>query len=75
MDPVQITLALETAKAGFEFGTEVMKFLATEQGQKVVEKSLADRAEWDQRWAKFGKQIEDAFAALGHAVQQMGAAK
>lgn len=72
MDLLQIQLALETAKAGFEFGSKTMEFLATKQGQAVVEQSLKDRANWDKSWSDFGKNIQNAFAALGTAIEHLG---
>ncbi len=40
-------------KAGFEFGTELLKFWQTEQGKKAFEQMLLDRANWDAGWKSF----------------------
>jgi hypothetical protein len=44
-------MILATIKAGFEFGTEALRFLQTEQGKDLVERSLKDRAAMDKFWA------------------------
>jgi hypothetical protein len=45
-------MILATMKAGFEALSELLKFLQTEQGKKVVEQMLSDRTKWDAFWAK-----------------------
>lgn len=70
MDP--LTLSLQTAKAGFEFGTEFLKFLATPQGQALVEKSIQDRANWDKFWGGVGTSIQTAWTAFENATKALG---
>lgn len=45
---------IATIKAGFEFGTELLKYLQTEEGKAFVKKSTEDRAAWDKFWVDAG---------------------
>ncbi len=59
MDPLTI---LATIRAGFEFGTELLKYLQTEHGQKTVEKALETQENWDAFWGKVGAGIQKLFS-------------
>ena len=58
MNPETIVL---TVRAGFEFGTALLRFLETEEGRALVKKSLEDRAAWDQFWADVGGGVKSLF--------------
>jgi len=47
-------LIIGTIRAGFEFGTELIKFLLTEEGRKLVNQMLQDRKAWDKFWSDVG---------------------
>ncbi len=59
MDPLTI---LATIRAGFEFGTELLKYLQTEHGQKMVEKSLESRENWEEFWGRVGGGLQKFFS-------------
>ena len=59
LDPV---LVLTTIRAGFDMGTELLRFLQTPQGKEFVEKSLADREEWDRFWSEAGGGLAKFFS-------------
>jgi hypothetical protein len=54
-------LVLSTIKAGFDFGTELLKFLQTDQGRDLVKQSLEDRAKWDAFWSQTGDGMRKFF--------------
>lgn len=56
------TAILMTIQAGFMFGTELLKFLQTDEGKKLVNKSLEDRAAWDKFWGEVGTGIKQLFS-------------
>lgn len=59
MDPFTIaTLALETAKEIAKAVSATMAFLATDQGQKVVQRDLATRDAIAGAWQKFTVDVE-----------------
>ena len=65
MTPEAIML---TIRAGFEFGTELLRYLQTPEGQAVVRKSLEDRAAWDKFWQDVGDGLKKFFTGeLFHA--------
>lgn len=47
-------LIIGTIRAGFECVTQLVKYLMTEDGKKLVAKSLEDRAAWDKFWSDLG---------------------
>lgn len=55
-------LIFATIKAGFEFGIELLRFLQTDQGRKLVEQSMKDRAAWDSFWKDAGNGLKDFFS-------------
>ena len=55
-------MVLETIKVGFEFGIEALKFAQTEEGKKVINKSIEDRAAWDAFWAATGAGLKKFFS-------------
>ena len=59
MTPETILL---TIRAGFEFGTELLRYLQTTEGQEFVRQSLNDRAAWDSFWGDAGKQLKRFFS-------------
>jgi len=59
MDPTTI---LATIRAGFEFGTELLKYLQTETGREFAKQVLQDRAKWDSFWLDVGKGLEKVFS-------------
>jgi|WetSurMetagenome_2_1015567.scaffolds.fasta_scaffold19622_6 hypothetical protein len=54
-------MILATIKSGFEFGSEFLKFLQTEQGKKVINQMLDDRTKWDAFWAKAPEVLKKFF--------------
>ena len=56
MTPEAILL---TIRAGFEFGTELLRYLQTPEGQAVVKKSLEDSAAWEKFWQGVGDGMPD----------------
>lgn len=48
MDPTAI---LATIRAGFDFGTELLRYLQTPEGKAFTEQAIKDRAAWDKFWA------------------------
>lgn len=58
MTPVEI---LATIKAGFEFGTEALRFLQTDEGRKLINQSMQDRKAWDDFWANAGRGVKSLF--------------
>lgn len=59
MTPGEIVAAI---KAGFEFGTELLRFLQTAQGKALLEQSMRDRTATDKFFA-------DAASAIGRFVK------
>ena len=55
-------MVLETIKVGFEFGIEALKFAQTEEGKKVINKSIEDRAACDAFWADTGAGLKKFFS-------------
>ena len=55
-------MVLATLKAGFEFGTEALRFAQTEQGKQLVAKSMADRAVWDKFWSDIAAGMKKLFS-------------
>ena len=51
-------LIIGAIRAGFEFGTQLIKYLMTEEGKKLVIKSLEDRAAWDKFWGDVAGWLE-----------------
>lgn len=59
---IEATLILSTIRAGFEFGTQTLKYLQTETGREFAKQVLADRAKWDSFWLDIGKGLEKLFS-------------
>ena len=59
MNPETVLL---TIRACAEALTATMKWLSTDQGKQVIERSLQDRAAWDKFWADAGKGIQGLFS-------------
>jgi hypothetical protein len=55
-------MILATIKAGFEFGIELLKFLQTDEGKKLVNKSLEDRTAWDKFWTDVASGLRKLFS-------------
>lgn len=55
-------LILATIKAGFDFGTELLKYLQTDQGRALVQQSMNDRASWDTFWQHIGGGLKQFFS-------------
>ena len=53
---------LVTIRACAEAVSATMKWLESPQGQKVVEKSLADRAAWERFWSDAERSIQGLFS-------------
>lgn len=53
---------LATIRAGFEFGTELLKYLQTDEGKAFSKQALQDRASWDKFWADTGKDLKTFFS-------------
>ena len=51
-------MILATIKAGFEFGTELVRYLQTEDGKAFVKKTTEDRAAWDKFWSEAGRGLK-----------------
>lgn len=45
-------LILTTIKAGFDFGTELLKYLQTDQGKAFIKKMTEDAAAREKWWAE-----------------------
>jgi hypothetical protein len=58
MTPEAILL---TIRAGFEFGTELLRYLQTDKGQEFAAQVLNDRAAWDKFWLDAGGGLKRLF--------------
>lgn len=58
MTPEMILAAI---KSGFDFGTELLKYLQTDEGKKFVAQALQDRKNWDDFWKGVGSGIHSLF--------------
>lgn len=55
-------LILATIKSGFEFASELLRFLQTDQGKKLVDQAMTDRQNWDTFWTHVGGGIKSFFS-------------
>jgi len=55
---------LAAIRAGFEFGTELCRFLQTPEGQRVLKQSREDRAAWDAWWQRVETDFTRGWAAV-----------
>lgn len=58
MTPEAILLTIQSLA---NLGIEALKFAQTEEGRKLIEKSLADRLAWDKFWSDAGHGISRLF--------------
>ena len=54
-------VVMEVIRAGFVFGTELLKFMQTKQGMELITKSLEDRKKWDSFWKDVGESLGNFF--------------
>jgi hypothetical protein len=66
-----IDLFLAALREGFIAAGKWAEFLATSQGQAVVEKCLKDQAKAEQVWDAFVKQIKDGWDKLAGDLKEL----